>query len=132
MAGWSIRSSTGAALRRQRVPADSDGLPPSRDNEEPYSIRLALHDAAADGKARCLISFLAPLEKHGADMIDAAAESAREAGQFPVAVICELRPDLATGRDYPIDFLPTRRHVSTLDRLVLRALCAPAAGTSCF
>lgn len=84
--------------------------------KEPYSIRLAFSDAAADGQARCLISFLGPLEEHGADMIDAAVESARDAGQVPVAVICELRPDLATTRDYPIDFLPMRAHVPILDR----------------
>lgn len=84
---------------------------------EEYTVRLELNDTAADRLPRCLISYLEPLDENGADIVDAAVQGAREDGRYAVAVVCELRPDLSTSRDFPIDFLPRREHLPMLDQL---------------
>ena len=74
-----------------------------------------LADPADDARPRTLISFLGALPENVAEILDATSEATRNRGEFPVAIMSELRPDLISGGAAPIEFLPARRHLPLLD-----------------
>jgi hypothetical protein len=80
-------------------------------DEEPGSIRYVLADAIEDAKPRSLISALGDPPLNLGEMLESVAFACRRKGEFPVAVVSELRPGLIAASTVPIEFLPTRRYL---------------------
>ena len=96
---WPARLGDGAAAA---VPA------PGAETE---TIRYVLASAGEDARPRSLISMLGDLPPNAGEMIEAVAAACREQGEFPVAVLSDLRPDLIAASTLPIEFMPTRRYL---------------------
>ena len=79
--------------------------------EEPDSIRYVLADAIEDARPRSLISALGDPPSNLGEVLESVAFACRSKGEFPVAVVSELRPDLIAASTVPIEFLPTRRYL---------------------
>jgi hypothetical protein len=79
--------------------------------EEPDSIRYVLACAIEDAKPRSLISVLGDAPPNIAEVLEAVALACRGNGEFPVAVMSELRPNLIALSTVPIEFMPTRRYL---------------------
>ena len=77
-------------------------------------LRYSLLDEAEDSKPRCLISFLGKLPENIAEILDTVVVACRNRGEFPVVTMSELRPDLIAVNSAPIEFIPTRHHLSLL------------------
>ncbi len=73
-----------------------------------------LVDAEKETRPRILISLLGDTPPNIAEILDAVATACREAQEFPVIAMSELRPDLIAGTAAPIEFLPSRRHLRLL------------------
>lgn len=67
--------------------------------------------AIEDAKPRCLISMLGDMPANAGEVLEAVALACRGKGEFPVAVVSELRPDLIAASTVPIEFMPTRRYL---------------------
>jgi hypothetical protein len=79
--------------------------------EEPDSLRYILVDAAEDARPRSLISVLGEPPPNVGEVLESVAFACRSRGEFPVAVMSELRPDLIAVSTVPIEFMPTRRYL---------------------
>jgi hypothetical protein len=75
------------------------------------SIRLALESQSEDAKPRTLISVLGELSPNVGEMLESVALACRVTGEFPVAIMSELRPELISVATMPIEFLPTRDYL---------------------
>jgi hypothetical protein len=102
-------------LRRGLPARSAFDLPPVTDNGASDTLRYVLADAAADARPRILISFLGALPKNIGEILESVAYSCRAKGEFPVAVVADLRPELMAVSATPIEFIPTRRHLFVLD-----------------
>src|SRR5262249_38641801 len=78
--------------------------------QEHNSIRLNLALATEDAKPRSLISLLGEPPANIDEVLESVAVACRSRGEFPVAVMSELRPRLIATSTVPIEFIPTRRH----------------------
>lgn len=88
------------------------------------SIRLALESPIEDARPRTLITALGEQSSNLGEMLESVAHACRALGEFPVAIMSELRPDLISVSTMPIEFLPTREYlpveVHEYDRYVRR------------
>lgn len=75
------------------------------------SMRLALESQNEDAKPRTLISVLGERSPNDGEMLESVAHACRTIGEFPVAVMSELRPELISVATMPIEFLPTRNYL---------------------
>jgi len=80
-------------------------------NEDPDSIRYVLTSAVEDAKPRSLISALGSPPRGIGEVLESVAFTCRRNGEFPVAVMSELLPELIAVSTMPIEFLPTRRYL---------------------
>lgn len=85
---------------------------PAADGQE--GIRYVLVDGDKEARPRILISLLGDTPPNIAEILDAVAAACREAQEFPVIVMSELRPDLIAVTAAPIEFMPSRRHLRLL------------------
>jgi hypothetical protein len=74
-------------------------------------IRLALKSQSEDAKPRTLISALGERSAKVGEMLESVAHACRASGEFPVAVMSELRPELILMSTVPVEFLPTREYL---------------------
>lgn len=79
--------------------------------EEAGSIRYVLSLAVEDAKPRSLIAMLGDPPPNVGDILESVASACRANGEFPVAVMSELRPGLIAMATVPIEFMPTRRYL---------------------
>lgn len=75
------------------------------------SMRLALESQSEDAKPRTLISALGERSPNIGEMLESVALACRAIGEFPVAIMSELRPELISVSTMPIEFLPTRDYL---------------------
>lgn len=75
------------------------------------SMRLALESPSEDAKPRTLISALGERSPNVGEMLESVALACRAIGEFPVAIMSELRPELISVATMPIEFLPTRDYL---------------------
>jgi hypothetical protein len=86
-------------------------MAPAATPETVDSIRLALTLEIEDAKPRTLISVLGEPPPKVGEMLESVAFACRAIGEFPVAIMSELRPELISASTMPIEFLPTREYL---------------------
>lgn len=77
-------------------------------------IGYVLIDPKDQEKPRTLISYLGPMAENAADVIESVRQACLLRSEFPVVVLSELRPDLMTSSEAPVEFLPGARHLPGL------------------
>ena len=93
------------------VPRGSD-LSGQSGPDDPGSRHVyILTDPSEQAKPRSLVSYLGEMEPNVAEVIGSAAFACRAGGQYPVVVVSELRPDLIAAGEFPIEFIPSLRHL---------------------
>lgn len=75
-------------------------------------IRYVLADAADEAKPRTLITFLGEPPANIAEILNSVAVACQLRGEYPIAAMSELRPDLIAVSPVPIEFLPTFDHLA--------------------
>jgi hypothetical protein len=102
-------------LDRLRPTRSAFDLPPVTGNGASDTLRYILANTADDARPRTLISFLGALPPNIGEILESVAYSCRAKGEFPVAVLADLRPELMAVSATPIEFIPTRRHLFVLN-----------------
>lgn len=77
-------------------------------------ISYVLIDPNDQAKPRTLISYLGPMTENIAEVIESVRQACLLKGEFPVIILSELRPELMTSIEAPVEFLPEMRHVPAL------------------
>jgi hypothetical protein len=89
-----------------------DTVPLATDStEEGDSIRYTFTLAEQDAKPRSLIALLGEPPPNVVEVLESVASACRASGEFPVAVMSELRPGLIATATVPIEFMPARRYL---------------------
>jgi hypothetical protein len=91
---------TGAAVALAAAEAD-----------EPDSIRYAFAQPDQDARPRSLIALLGEVPANAGEVLESVAAACRADGEFPVAVMSELRPRLIATASLPIEFMPAHRYL---------------------
>jgi uncharacterized HAD superfamily protein/hypoxanthine phosphoribosyltransferase len=77
-------------------------------------ISYVLIDANDQAKPRTLISYLGPVTENVGEVIRSVRQACLLRSEYPVIVLSELRPDIMTSSEAPVEFLPEMRHVPAL------------------
>jgi len=74
-------------------------------------IVYVLTDAIEQAKPRSLITFLGDPPENVGEIVGSVVFACRLRGEYPVAVMSELRPDMIAVSTAPIEFIPSFRHL---------------------
>ena len=80
------------------------------DDPDP-GIRYVLADPVDEAKPRTLITFLGELPENIGEILNSVAVACQLRGEYPVAAMSELKPDLIAVSPVPIEFIPTSKHL---------------------
>jgi hypothetical protein len=75
------------------------------------ALRYVLTDPAKEAMPRTLISILGAAPGNVGEIIRSVAAACRQRGEYPVAVLSELLPEVIAESDIPIEFMPSRRYL---------------------
>lgn len=109
------RASAFFAKRASSDTADQASLDQRVEDSAP-DIGYVLIDPKDQAKPRTLISYLGPMAENAADVIESVRHACLLRSEFPVVVLSELRPDLMTSSEAPVEFLPGAQHLPSLAR----------------
>jgi uncharacterized HAD superfamily protein len=93
--------------------ADTASLDEKVEDSAP-DISYVLIDPNDQSKPRTLISYLGPLAENAVEVIDSVRQACLLRSEFPIVVLSELRPDLMSSSEAPVEFLPRMQHVAAL------------------
>jgi hypothetical protein len=80
--------------------------------EDPIvALRYVLTDPVKEAMPRTLISILGAAPGNVGEIILSVATACRQRGEYPVAVLSELLPEVIARSEIPIEFLPSRRYL---------------------
>jgi hypothetical protein len=79
--------------------------------EEADNIRYIFALAEEDARPRSLIALLGDPQANVGEVLESVAAACRNNGEFPVAVMSELRPGLIAAVTVPVEFMPARRYL---------------------
>jgi hypothetical protein len=85
--------------------------PPPAPSEQADSIRYAFAQPDQDALPRSLIGLLGEAPPNVGEVLESVATACRANGEFPVAVMSELRPGLIATATVPIEFMPARHYL---------------------
>jgi len=75
------------------------------------ALRYVLTDPAKQAMPRMLISILGAAPASVGEIIQSVAAACRQRGEYPVAVLSELLPEIIAQSDIPIEFMPSRHYL---------------------
>ncbi len=87
-------------------------------------LAYVLSNPTEEAKPRTLVGMLGEPSDNVAEVIESVATACRLRGEYPVALMSSLRPDVIAASTVPIEFMPTHAHLSfdaaTYERYVRR------------
>ena len=99
-------------FRALRARASLDVASPVAEPDDPLvALRYVLTDPVKEAMPRTLISILGAAPASVGEIIQSVATACRQRGEYPVAVLSELLPEVIAQSDIPIEFIPSRRYL---------------------
>ena len=95
-------------MRSSPAAATEAAAPP---DDPLQALRYVLTDPVNEAMPRILISLLGSAPDNVGEVIRSVATACRQRGEYPVAVLSELLPDVIAQSDIPIEFMPSRRYL---------------------
>lgn len=93
-------------VRRSAVPPDA-----AEAADPAAGLVYVLTDPALEAMPRTLVNLLGEPPDNAHEIIASVAQACRQRGEYPVAVMSELRPEIVSASAFPVEFIPTFGHL---------------------
>lgn len=100
-----------AGIKAKLANLASTGAVPAAASDPAAQLAYVLANPADEAKPRTLVTFLGEVPQNIDEILEAVAAACRLRGEYPVALMTELKPDLIATCSMPIEFMPTRGHL---------------------
>lgn len=77
-------------------------------------IGYVLIDPTVQARPRTLVSYLGPMADNAEEVIESVRQICLSRSEFPVVVLSQLRPELMSSSEAPVEFVPEMQDVTTL------------------